>query len=160
MPAARTTQISERPNGKWYSTDLRHSQIGEEGLSWDGCDATETSSVVTDVVIYGMTRMPSSVTVDADGTTVEPSDDPFSNSTTAFYDSNVMRLQVSDLSLDWCDEAERRISWTFTTESWKAAVDNQKIVLEKSELNKRKYMKYDKLKLVWMWITHIQLADN
>ena len=98
---------------------MRNSQIENEGVSWDGCDATETSSLVTDVVIYGMTRMPSSVTVDADGTTVEPSDDPFSNSTTAFYDTNTMRLQVSDLSLDWClvDEAERRISWTFPTES-------------------------------------------
>ena len=102
---------------------MRHSQIGDEGLSigdegliWDGCDATETSSVVTDVVIYGMTRMPSNVTVDADGTTVEPSDDPFFGSQ-AFYDSNVMRLQVSDLSLDWCDEAERGISWTFPQES-------------------------------------------
>ena len=98
---------------------MRNSQIEDEGVSWDGCNATETSSLVTDVVIYGMTRMPSSVTVDADGTTVEPSDDPFSNSTTAFYDTNTMRLQVSDLSLDWCDEAERGrgISWTFPTES-------------------------------------------
>ena len=87
-----------------------HSQIGEDGVGWDGCGSNETSSLVTDVVIYGLTRMPANITVNGNGTTVEPSEDPADQ---AFYDSNVMRLQVSDLVLDWCDELEREISWTF-----------------------------------------------
>ena len=90
------------------------SQIGEEALDWDGCGSTETSSVVSDVVIYGMTRMPSNVTLDSNDTTVVPSDDPAAQ---AFYDSNVMRLQVRDLKLDWCDDSERTISWVFPPES-------------------------------------------
>ena len=91
---------------KWAN----YSQIGNQTLGWDGCGAAETSSVVSDVVIYGMTRMPSNVTVNSNSTTVVPSEDPGAQ---AFYDSNVMRLQVSDLSLDWCDDSERKISWTF-----------------------------------------------
>ena len=71
---------------------------------------------MSDVGIYGMTRMPSNVTVDGSGTTVEPTDDPFSGKQ-AFYDSNVMRLQVRDLNLDWCDDSERKISWSFPPDS-------------------------------------------
>ena len=61
-----------------------------------------------------MTRMPSEVTVDSNNMTVVPSDDPAEQ---AFYDSNVMRLQVRDLNLDWCDDSERKISWSFPPDS-------------------------------------------
>ena len=81
-------------------------------MSWDGCSSNHTSTLVTDVVIYGLTRMPANITVSVtgNGTTIEPSENPEDQ---AFYDSNVMRLQVSDLVLDWCDELEREIRWTF-----------------------------------------------
>ena len=81
-------------------------RIGDQGLTWTGCAAPNLRSVVDSVVIYGAGEA-FDVTLGADDVAVADEN--------VDYDPDLMRLQMNELELDWCDAKKLSLKWSVKT---------------------------------------------
>jgi hypothetical protein len=85
--------------------------LGREGIGWDGCGEPGVVTTIVDVVFYGMDKMPSKIILQP-FEELTPSEE-INPGDKAYYDANVQRLQIRDISWDWCVEDARNMTLEF-----------------------------------------------